>query len=125
MDEELGMTPRSRLWRAAAVLFVLINVGGAAMGVAMGQRAHTAEHVVLLILGIGAYTVWRGRPQRQDVPPTEPADQQRMEYLQQSVDAMALEVERIGEKQRFNEKLRAERDATLPPKKESDESGRT
>jgi len=48
-----------------------------------------------------------------------------MEYLQQSVDAIALEVERIGEKQRFNEKLRAERDATLPPKKESDESGRT
>jgi hypothetical protein len=124
MDEEQLTTPRSRLWRAAAVLFVLINVGGAAMGVAMGQRAHTAEHVVLLILGIGAYTVWRGRPQRKDVPHTGPADQ-RMEYLQQSVDAIALEVERLGEKQRFSEKLRAERDATLPTKRESDESGRT
>ena len=124
MDDEQGMTPRSKLWRAAAALFIVINVGGAAMGVAMGQRAHTAEHVVLLILGIGAYTVWRGRPQRENRPPIEPADE-RMQYLQQSVDAIALEVERLGEKQRFSEKLRAERDVAPPLKKESDESGRT
>jgi hypothetical protein len=37
--------------------------------------------------------------------------------LQQSVDAVALEVERLGESQRFNEKLRAVRDQ-IPPKKE-------
>ena len=92
MDEELGTTQRSRLWRAAAVLFVLINVGGAAMGMAMGQRAHTAEHVVLLILGIGAYTVWRGRPRRPSVPGAAPAtepDEERMRYHQQTVDALA------------------------------------
>ena len=32
----------------------------------------------------------------------------RLEQLQQSVDAIALEVERIGEAQRFNAKLQAE-----------------
>jgi hypothetical protein len=33
----------------------------------------------------------------------------RIDYLQQSVDAVALEVERLGEAQRFQEKLRAEK----------------
>ena len=34
---------------------------------------------------------------------------ERLEKLQQSVDAVALEVERIGEAQRFREKLDAQR----------------
>jgi hypothetical protein len=33
----------------------------------------------------------------------------RLEQLQQSIDAVALETERIGEAQRFAEKLRAEK----------------
>ena len=41
------------------------------------------------------------------------------------LDAIALEVERIGEKQRFSEKLRAEQHSTPSLKKESDESGHT
>jgi hypothetical protein len=36
------------------------------------------------------------------------------------VDAIALEVERIGEAQRFNEKLRAEREAISPPTKKEE-----
>jgi hypothetical protein len=40
-----------------------------------------------------------------------------LSYLQQSVDALALEVERIGEKQRFGEKLRSQPE-TPPSKKE-------
>jgi hypothetical protein len=43
---------------------------------------------------------------------------ERLNYLQQSVDAVALEVERIGEAQRFNEKLRGEQSETPPPKKD-------
>jgi hypothetical protein len=46
------------------------------------------------------------------------AEQQRIEYLQQSVDAMALELERVGEAQRFADKLRVERGETPPPKKD-------
>ena len=33
----------------------------------------------------------------------------RLDHLQQSVDAVAIEVERIGEAQRFSTKLHAER----------------
>lgn len=111
------MTRRSKLWRAGAALFILINVGGAAYGAANGEQLHTAVHVGLLILGLGAYLVWRLAPRRQDLPRAQQADE-RLEYLQQSVDVIALEVERIGEAQRFGDKLRAERDATLPLKKD-------
>ena len=113
------MSPRSRLWRAGAAFFVVFNVAGAVYAAAMGQQLHTASHVLLLMLGIGAYTVWGGRRPRQDLANGEPADE-RLQYLQQSVDAIAVEVERIGEKQRYYEKLQAERDVTLPLSKERD-----
>ena len=111
------MIRRSILWRAGAALFIVVNAGGAILAAAMGEQLHTAGHVVLLILGLGAYTVWRGAPRRQDLESSRQADE-RLDYLQQSVDAIALEVERIGEAQRFSDKLRAERGATLPPNKE-------
>ena len=116
------MTKRSRLWRWAAALFVLINLLGAGYAVAMGEPAHAGTHAVLLLLGYGAYLAWRYTPRsaRRELPPAElpPADQ-RIDYLQQSVDAIALEVERIGEKQRFSEKVRSERGETPPKKDES------
>ena len=96
-------------------------MGGAGYAARMGEGMHAAVHVGLLLLGAGAYLVWRASPQsrRQDASLTQPADE-RLEYLQQSVDAIALEVERIGEAQRFSEKLRAERAETLPQKKVTD-----
>ena len=44
-------------------------------------------------------------------------DDQRLELLQQSVDAIAIEVERIAEAQRFTTKLLSEREGAprLPP----------
>lgn len=43
-------------------------------------------------------------------PRALPTDDHRIEQLQQSVDAIALEVERIAEAQRFTTRLLAERD---------------
>jgi hypothetical protein len=110
------MTRRSRLWRAAAAVFVIINVGGAGIAIAMGEPAHAAFHAVLLVLGYVAWLVvpWR----RRQVPALPQQDDQRMEYLQQSVDAVALEVERLGEAQRFAEKLRAAKGEIPPLKKD-------
>lgn len=101
------MSRPSKKWRVAAAAFILINLGGAGYAAAMGEWVHAAVHVGLLI---GGYLMWPLVPgaQEQDLPQAELADG-RIEYLQQSVDAIALEVERIGEAQRFNEKLRAER----------------
>ena len=105
---------------AAASLFTLINVAGAVQAVASGEGLHTAAHVGLAILG--AYFVWRlvQRPrQQQDLSSGRPTVEriERIERLQLSVDAIALEVERIGEAQRYIAKLAEEEnlDAMRPP----------
>ena len=109
------MTRRSRLWRWAAGAFIVINVLGAAFAIAMGEPRHAATHAVLLTLG---YLVWLLMPGRRGKDPARAQlTDERIEYLQQSVDAVALEAERIGEKKRFDEKLRSVRDEISPPKK--------
>ena len=115
------MTRRSKIWWWAAGLYAFINVGGLAFAWAEGEEMHAMLHLFLLLLGVAGYVGWRlarrGAPQ--DVPQAQlAAEQQRLEYLQQSVDAMALELERVGEAQRFADKLRVERGETLPPKKD-------
>jgi hypothetical protein len=115
------MSRRSKIWAWAAVgVYAFINVGGLAFAWAQDEEMHAMLHLFLLILGIAGYVGWRlarrGAPQK-ELPQAQLAEQ-RLEYLQQSVDAVALEVERLGEKQRFSEKLRAEQDETLPPKKD-------
>jgi len=101
------MFGRSRLWGVAAVAFTLLNVGGVIYGVMNADPAHAVGHFALQLVG---YVVWRlTAGLREDSPPVQPQiDERRIEYLQQSVDAIALEVERLGEKQRFSEKLRAQ-----------------
>ena len=110
------MTRRSRLWQWAAGAFVLINVLGAAFAIAMGESSHAAAHAVLLIVGYLGWLLMPGR-RGQDPARAQLADE-RIEYLQQSVDAVALEVERIGEGKRFDEKLRSVRDEISPTKKD-------
>ncbi len=101
------MTLKSKLWRVAGVLFLIINLAGGIWAATTGEWSHAAVHIGLLI---GAYVAWpfAARATQDDLADGQPADQ-RVEYLQQSVDAIALEVERVGEAQRFNDKLRAER----------------
>ena len=113
------MTRRSKRWRVAAGLFTFINLAGLAYAAAEGEEMHMTLHVVLLLLALAGYVGWRfaRRAPRQDLPHAQLAEQ-RVEYLQQSVDAVALEVERIGEAQRFSDKLRAGRAETPPLKKD-------
>ncbi len=48
------------------------------------------------------------RRHQRELPDAQPADE-RLEHLQQSLDAIALDVERIGEAQRYAMKVVAER----------------
>jgi len=91
---------RAKLWLVAASLFTLINLGGAGMAAVAGEVLHAAAHVGLLLLG--AYFVWQLAPRvrRQQMLAEQEADP-RLERLQQSLDAIGLEVERIGEAQRL------------------------
>jgi hypothetical protein len=110
------MTRRSRLWRWAAGFYAFINLGGLVFAAAQGEEMHAMLHLFLLLLGVAGYAGWllarRGAPQ--DHLPRAQQAEQRVEYLQQSVDAMALELERIGEAQRFSDKLRVEKGETPP-----------
>jgi hypothetical protein len=88
---------------------------------AMDEMMHAMSHAFLLFVGIGAYLLWKmvttwatGQPsdQRPRVSPlpssgrnsTPQLSDERIEYMQRSIDALALEVERMGEAQRFKDK---------------------
>jgi len=115
------MPSRLRVWRAAAAAFIVINVGGGIYAAATGEAMHAVVHVVLLVLGIAAYSGLRGRRVDAQALPTETA--KRLQHLEQSVDALAIGVERVGEAQRYqtkilDEKAKAAPSAANKPKKE-------
>ena len=102
------MTRRSRLWGVALVAFAFINIAGGIYAGVMGEPLHAASHLVLL--AATAFVWWRLTPQpdQQQLAGARQA-MQSLGHLQQSVDAIALEVERIGEAQRFETQLLNER----------------
>jgi hypothetical protein len=107
------MTRRPKLWFALASIFTFVNLGGAGFAVAGAEFPHAAVHAALAV--VGTFFMWRFAARARARPPQEAAlDDARLDTLQQSLDSIALEVERIGEAQRFTAKLMAER-AEKPP----------
>ena len=116
MNDDIIPTRRSKILRIGAVVWVIINGLGAPLAIAMGEPLHAATHVFLLF---GGYVAWQFVPRGRKPDPVQLGEPDpKLEYLQQSVDAIAVEVERIGEAQRFSEKLRAEQREPPPQKKE-------
>ena len=103
------MTRRATIWMAVAGLFTVINLGGAIYAGYVKEQEHAMIHVVLTFAG--AWLMWRiaARARETSVVAAGLPTDDRLEQLQQSIDAVALETERIGEAQRFAEKLRAEK----------------
>jgi hypothetical protein len=108
------MTRRARILAVIAALFSIANVGGAGFAALSGEPLHAALHVGLLV---ATYLVWRivARRRRLDLPHALPSEE-RLDRLQQSLDAIAVDVERIGEAQRYAIKVVAERARSSPPK---------
>ena len=106
------MTRRARIWRAVAVLFTVINIGGAIAAAVGDEPLHAAAHVGLIVATL---VVWRIAARRRQLDLPHPhAAEERLEHLQQSLDAIALDVERIGEAQRYAIKVVAERVRSSP-----------
>ena len=107
------MTARGKFLLAGAGLFTFINFGGGAYAAALGESMHAGLHAALTLLG--AYLMWRLAPaqyankiRRRDdaaISGVSGAMANRLTELEQSVDIVAIEVERIGEGQRFISQL--------------------
>ena len=72
--------------------------------------AQVAVIIVVMVASLATISVGTFFAIRRGMRLSRPrADDQRLEHLQQSVDAIAIEVERITEAQRFTAKVLAER----------------
>jgi hypothetical protein len=101
------MGRRTGIWQFVAGVFTVVNLVGLGMAMAAGEQMHSGIHVALSLVGM--YAMWWLSGRRSvEQPMHGEMGHTRLEQLQQSVDAIALEVERIGEAQRFNAKLHAE-----------------
>lgn len=105
------MTRHPKRWLIGTSIFTLINVAGAPFAFMSGEPMHGAAHVVLA--AVGAYLMSRLAPRaqrerQQQLVGTQDAERQ-LDRLQQSLDAIAIDVERVGEAQRFMTKIAEER----------------
>ena len=103
------MTRRATIWMAVAALFTVVNLAGGVYAGYLNELPHALIHVVLTFGG--AYIMWRiaARARENSFASDGLPAEARLEQLQQSIDAVALETERLGEAQRFEAKLRAEK----------------
>ncbi|HEV2642943.1 MAG TPA: hypothetical protein VGT98_09560 [Candidatus Elarobacter sp.] len=122
------MTRKSRIWLVVAVLFTLVNLAGGIVAAAGGEVLHASTHFVLTL--VGAYyarRIWRrGAPVVPALPVAVPAElTNRLNHLELSVEAVAIEVERVGEGQRFMTHLFAESGVPSAPAEGAAESAET
>lgn len=113
------MTRKTKLWRLAAAAWFILNAGGAIFAAARGESMHANVHVALLLVGVAVYATWRvnrGDPQQETLAAAEANE--RIEHLQHALDSIALNVERIGEAQRYETKILEERAETTPKKEQ-------
>ena len=96
-------------WKILAVLFALINVGGVLYALRFGEWLHLLAHAGLLGAGFLAWQLVASRSAEAQRSLPEPGEIQRLDSLQNAVDSIALNVERIGEAQRYQENLLKER----------------
>ena len=104
------MTRRAKLWWAGAAVYAIVNILGFAYAAVNREGPHAVTHAVLLLVGaVVAWAVTLRARRRESMNPSLPPAQERLDTLQQSVDAIAIELERLGEAQRYRDKLEAQR----------------
>ena len=110
------MSGRAKFWWTLAAVSVIVNGGGAVFALFNREWMHGGIHVAALAITVYLVQIFRPRARRsgddsawvddEGVEPVQSGDA-RMQQLQQSVDAIAVEVERIGEAQRRSAKMAA------------------
>jgi hypothetical protein len=115
---------RRKAWLWFGIPFTLINLLGGVYAIAMGEPLHAGTHVVLLV---GAYWWWRratggGGGEQDQMTIESGAFTDRLSHVEQSVDGIAEQVQRIGEGQRFITSLFTEKGQRTPGKPGADPS---
>lgn len=120
------MTRRYKIWMTVGAVFASANFVGGLVAAADGEALHSGTHGGLMLATL--FVMWwfatASRQRREATTaqalPSEVRD--RLTHLEQSVDAMAIEIERIGEGQRFltqrlvqGDALKISRDAPPSP----------
>jgi hypothetical protein len=103
------MSRRAKIWFGIATIFALGNLAGAMFAaVIQHEFSHAGLHVGLMMLGFyAANRLWR-RPTVDSPPAAIPEMDDRLSSLERSIDAVAVEIERVGEGQRYMTKRFAE-----------------
>lgn len=104
------MSRRTKLWTVAAAMFTVANVGGAIFAAWGNEIPHAAGHGVLAIIGV-FWAMWLTRRLDTATDANEATSAgsfevgDRLSNLERSIDVVAIEVERVGEGQRFMTEL--------------------
>ena len=100
---------KHRAWIPIAWLLSLGNAGAVWFAAQPAEPWHATAHAVLAVLfGVGAQRLTARQRAQLHAEPTVLGDD-RVQRLEQAIDSIAIELERIGEGQRFVTKLLAER----------------
>jgi hypothetical protein len=101
---------KHRAWIPVAWLLSLGNLGAVWFAAQPAEAWHATIHALLAVLfGVGAQRLMA----RQQTPSRAAIGDDREQRLEQAIDAIAVELERVGEGQRFVTKLLAERGLEL------------
>lgn len=102
---------KHRAWIPVAWLLSIVNVGAVWFAARPGEPWHATIHALLgVLLGVGAQRLMA----RQSSSRAQAGiGDDREQRLEQAIDAIAVELERVGEGQRFVNKLLADRGLEL------------
>ncbi len=95
---------RHRAWVPVAYGLSVFNVGATWFAAAPGEALHATTHALLaaLLAAGGQYLAQRHKPGALSSDASVRAlDSEKLDRIERSVDAIALEIERVGEGQRF------------------------
>ncbi len=99
------MTRRFKVWMTVGAAFASLNFLGGLVAAADGEPLHSGTHggltLVTLLLMWWFVDAARRRREATTTQALPAGIGDRLEHLEHSVDAMAIEIERIGEGQRF------------------------
>jgi hypothetical protein len=108
---------KTRFWNAVLVVLSagnLVSVWFAAQPGEPWEPWHATIHAALA-LGFGLWALHRIRPEQHRDPGLTALTDARLDRIERAIDAVAVEVERIGEMERFAAKILAARGSELEP----------